>query len=80
MRYEMVAELFGRNVGEAVDPGTRVEVRSRFDQSWTRGFEIAERTEAGYRIRRISDGMVLPAEFGDDDVRQEKRHRNLWWY
>jgi hypothetical protein len=55
-------------------------VRSRFDQSWARGFEIAERTLHGYRIKRLSDGHVLPAEFSDDDVRQEKRRKNTWWY
>ena len=34
----------------------------------------------GYRIKRLSDGIVLPTEFSDDDVRQEKHRRNLWWY
>jgi hypothetical protein len=67
--------------GEVVDPGTRVEVRSRFDHSWTRGFEVVEHTENGYRIRRLSDGMVLPTEFSDDDIRPEKgRHGTWWWY
>ena len=63
-----------------MDPGTKVEVRSRFDQSWSRGFEVAEHTEHGYRIKRLSDGMVLPIEFSDDDVRQEKHRQSLWWY
>ena len=67
-------------IGEALDPGTKVEVRSRFDQSWSRGFEVAEHTDRGYRIKRLSDGMVLPTEFIDDDVRQERRRKNLWWY
>jgi len=67
-------------IGEALDPGTKVEVRSRFDQSWARGFEVADHTEYGYRIKRLSDGIVLPTEFSDDDVRQEKHRRNLWWY
>ena len=67
-------------IGEALDPGTKVEVRSRFDQSWARGFEEADHTEYGYRIKRLSDGIVLPTEFSDDDVRQEKHRRNLWWY
>ena len=59
-----------------MEPGTRVEVRSRFDQSWARGFEVAEHTERGYRIKRLSDGVVLPTEFSDDDVRQEKRRQS----
>ena len=59
-------------------PGTPVEVRSRFDSSWTNGFEIAELADWGYRLRRISDGEVLPYEFDPDDVRREKR-REMWW-
>ncbi len=64
-----------------LEPGTRVEVRRRFDQSWARGFEIAEALEGGYRIRRLSDGEVLPTEFEEDDVRAERRRKQgMWWY
>ena len=68
----------------AMEPGTRVEVRSRFDRRWSRGFEIdsvlaAEDPEPQYRIRRRSDNSVLPVEFPADDLREEKRHRSLWW-
>jgi hypothetical protein len=63
-----------------VEPGARVEVRSRFDRAWARGFEIAEVTEHGYRLRRLSDGTVLPVEFDEDDIRHEKRRQGLWWY
>ena len=48
------------------DSGTPVEVRSRFDQQWVSGFEVAEPVEApdpGYRIRRRSDRSVLPFFF-----------------
>ncbi len=62
--------------------GTRVEVRSRFDNHWARGFEIAEVVDdhggPHYRVRRRSDGAVLPVLFADDDLREEKR-RELWW-
>ncbi|HEY7133497.1 MAG TPA: hypothetical protein VIB48_00390 [Acidimicrobiia bacterium] len=64
-------------------PGTRVEVRTRFNESWGRGFEIAEVVEDGapkYRVRRRSDGSVLPALFTDDDVREERRRSSMWWY
>lgn len=69
-----------------VEPGTRVEVRSRFDERWTRGFEVADIVgddDAGtdgprYRIRRRSDGSVLPSLFVDDEVREEKK-RSMWW-
>lgn len=69
-----------------VEPGTRVEVRSRFDQRWARGFEVAEvlappeisLEPPSYRVRRRSDGSVLPAVFVDDDLREEKK-RSMWW-
>jgi hypothetical protein len=66
--------------GERLEPGTRVEVRRRFDQHWSRGFEVAEACEGGYRLRRLSDGSVLPTEFTDDEVRVEKKKQGLWWY
>ena len=51
--------------------GVPVEVRSRYDGRWNRGFEIAEELSAhAYRVRRLSDGSVLPAEFSPEDVRQ----------
>jgi hypothetical protein len=65
---------------ELMKPGTKVEVRSRFDQRWGRGFEIAEVEGEGYRIRRLSDGEVLPVVFTGDDVRKERKKQGLWWY
>ncbi len=62
--------------------GTRVEVRSSLERKWARGFEIADRVgdePTGYRIRRRSDGSVLPVVFGADDVREERRRNDLWW-
>ena len=58
---------------------TRVEVRNRFDGSWAKGFEVAEVTESGYRIRRASDASVLPTEFAADQVRKERGRSNNWW-
>ena len=57
-------------INDNLQPGGSIEVRSRFDRSWARGFEVAEVTSDGYRIRRVSDGSVLPAVFQPDDVRQ----------
>jgi hypothetical protein len=57
------------------DSGTRVEVRSRFDRRWARGFEVVEPIEQprlGYRIRRRSDRSVLPVVFAAEDVRVER--------
>lgn len=75
------AETMGGD-GEGLEPGMRIEVRRRFDQRWSKGFEVAEVLEDGsYRVKRISDGTVLPAEFAADDIRAErKRKQGLWWY
>jgi hypothetical protein len=60
-------------------PGTRVEVRNRFDGSWARGFVVAATDEDGrYRITRQSDGDLLPTAFDREDVRRE-RSRQTWW-
>lgn len=65
---------------ERLAPGTKVEVRSRLEaRKWSRGFEVAQVTERGYRLRRLSDGAVVPVELGEDEVRAERR-RGTWWY
>jgi hypothetical protein len=64
---------------DMMKPGTRVEVRQRFDQRWTRGFEVAEELAEGYRLRRVSDGSLLPVAFEPDDVRPERKKQGLWW-
>ena len=69
-----------------VRPGTRVEVRSRFESRWTRGFEVADRVdgasegdgEAMYKVRRRSDGSILPVTFSEADLREENK-RGTWW-
>jgi hypothetical protein len=71
---------------EGVRPGTRVEVRSRFESRWTRGFEVADLVDesepgtgaAMYRVRRRSDGSILPVNFAETDLREENR-RSTWW-
>lgn len=68
------------HVESTIAPGSRVEVRRRFDSSWARGFEVAEVVDEGYRIRRRSDGSVLPAEFSAEEVRPERKRQGLWWY
>jgi hypothetical protein len=54
----------------SIEPGATVEVRRRFDHAWARGFEVLEVTEAGYRLRRNSDGSILPVAFPLTDVRR----------
>jgi hypothetical protein len=69
-----------------VRTGTRVEVRTRFESSWTRGFEIVDRVgdhgtgdgEPMYKVRRRSDGSILPVAFSETDLREERR-RGTWW-
>ena len=56
---------------DALGPGTPVEVRSSFDRDWKRGFQIESVEGGGYRLRRRSDGSVLPAVFAFDVVRRE---------
>jgi hypothetical protein len=58
-----------------LDPGTHVEVRRRFDRAWARGFVIHRATDAGYQLRRTSDGAVLPVAFPAVDVRSSPRTR-----
>jgi hypothetical protein len=51
----------------------QVEVRSRYNGTWVPGFEVAEVFEVDaerlFRLRRCSDGVVLPTHFGPDEVR-----------
>jgi hypothetical protein len=60
--------------------GTPVDVRNRFVGTWSHGFEVAERVQGGYRVRRLSDDSVLPDIFPSEDVRSERRKQGMWWY
>jgi hypothetical protein len=61
-------------------PGTKVDVRNRYQGTWVRGFEVAEVTEDGYRIRRLSDGSTLGELFERNDVRRERKRQGFWWH
>jgi hypothetical protein len=56
--------------------GLRVAVQTRSGQ-WSSGFEIAEITSRGYRLRRISDGAVLPFDFELDELRPDPVHGSV---
>ena len=60
--------------------GTAVDVRNRYQGTWVRGFEVAESTEEGYRLRRLSDGTVLPELFSRDDIRRQRSRQGYWWH
>jgi hypothetical protein len=49
--------------------GDRVELHTKFNDSWVPGFEIAEIVDAGYRVRRTSDATMLPNPTGESDLR-----------
>jgi hypothetical protein len=61
---------------QSLGAGARVEIRTRFRNSWTKGFEIAEvllETDGvGYRIKRLSDGEILPAVFLAQEIVSER--------
>jgi hypothetical protein len=52
--------------------GDRIEVHTKFDDSWCAGFEIAAVLVDGYRVRRTHDRMVLPEATSPADVRSER--------
>ena len=56
----------------AIPDGDDVEVRNRFENHWVNGFAVAESGDGGYRLRRLSDGRVLPTWFPHDAVRQRR--------
>ena len=76
----MMSAVDPAETGESLEPGMRVEVRRRFDQHWARGFEVVAVTESGYRVRRLSDGIELPADFASEDLRRERKRQGMWWY
>jgi hypothetical protein len=49
--------------------GARVEVATRFTGSWTGGFEVIGLDPNCCRVRRLSDGAVIPGQFELADVR-----------
>lgn len=80
MTYTIDSMSSGRSP-TALAAGTRVDVRSRYVGSWSRGFEVAERVDQnGYRVRRVSDGAVLPDLFDEDELRPERRRSDFWWH
>jgi hypothetical protein len=52
--------------------GTEVEVRTRYQGRWAGGFAIDEVHHDRYRLRRHSDGTVLPVVFRADELRPRR--------
>jgi hypothetical protein len=62
--------VLGTRVREVpVEIGDEVEVHTTFSDSWVGGFEIGEIVPEGYRVRRKSDGSLLPGYTSESDVR-----------
>jgi hypothetical protein len=70
-------ERAGAGAGPSLAQGTHVEVQSQFDGSWQAGFVVEVVTPIGYRLRRESDGELLP-ELPHERVRR-RRTRSTWW-
>lgn len=60
---------------DVIELGSTVEVRRRFDQAWASGFEVVDTDIDGYRLRRRSDGAVLPVAFPATEVRRSSEIR-----
>ena len=54
--------------GGALPSGTRVRVRNTLG-SWAGGFEVVGIDRAGYLLRRVSDGALLPTPIVASEVR-----------
>ena len=51
--------------------GTPVQVKDHYQFRFNSGFEVSASSDAGYRLRRRSDGVELPVDFPASDVRPE---------
>ncbi len=49
--------------------GTEVEVLTRYEGHWASGFAIASVDQDRFRLRRHSDGAVLPVSFSASQIR-----------
>ena len=54
---------------ELLPKGTPVRVRNTLG-SWAGGFEVVSVDRAGYLLRRVSDGALLPRPIGASEVKR----------
>ena len=66
-----------RSLPRGPEVGELVEVATRFTGSWSRGFVVAGVEHHGYRLRRLSDGHVLPITFSAHELRADGRRREV---
>lgn len=61
----------GADRSELLDVGDEVEVFSGYEHTWSTGFSVAEvLLGKRYRLRRSSDGALLPDPTGTSDLRR----------
>jgi hypothetical protein len=65
----MVSNAVVEVTRNSVTIGMRVEIRSLYLHTWSRGFQVAGIVNDAYVIRRVSDGSVLPRSFSPNDIR-----------
>ena len=53
----------------ALEVGALVDVRNRFDDTWTPGFAVTAVRAGDCQIRRVTDESPLPVWFPLEDVR-----------
>ena len=51
--------------------GTPIEVFVDYSAKWVGGFEVVGIGASGLRLKRVSDGQVLPGELTRDVVRRD---------
>ena len=49
--------------------GALIEVRCRFNGTWSRGFIVDQVDDDGVFVRRLTDGALLPVAFEVTDIR-----------
>jgi hypothetical protein len=61
----------GVDLSGPLDVGDDVEVFSGYEHTWSTGFSVAEVLQGNrYRLRRGSDGALLPDATGATDLRR----------
>ena len=61
-----------------LSPGAEIEVRTHYQGSWARGFEVASVTGDRVGVRRRSDGSLLPVEVERNEVRHPRSADSPW--
>jgi hypothetical protein len=62
-----------------LSPGAEIEVRTHYQGSWARGFEVASVTGDRVGVRRRSDGSLLPVDVDRKEVRHPRSADDSPW-